>query len=207
LVTRVVLLLLALLTLPSPAFAQEPPSRKSTVVKYREVYRNLPPGEERGWRIINATCWEHRAEGCGLFRKTSGTNYAGFSIDILIFKKDGKFYSFDVLEDAEGRAEPQWGRTSPTGFAPPEKWAAPLDPGILPPPPPTPIPEPPPSCPPPPACPTCPPDQVEEVKELKARLKACEEAPPPPAPPCPTPTLRCSKIFGLFIRSCEIVYE
>jgi hypothetical protein len=125
LVTRVVLLLLALLTLPSPAFAQEPPSRKSTVVKYREVYRNLPPGEERGWRIINATCWEHRAEGCGLFRKTSGTNYAGFSIDILIFKKDGKFYSFDVLEDAEGRAEPQWGRTSPTGFAPPEKWAAP----------------------------------------------------------------------------------
>jgi hypothetical protein len=201
--SSLILLLALLMGFPPPALV-EPPSRKATVVKYREVYKKLPPSPERGWRFINATCWEHRAEGCGLFKKPSGTNYAGFSIDVLIFKKDGLYYSFDVLEDAEGRAEPQWGRTEPTGFAPAEKFAAPLNPGLLPAPIPTPVPEPPPTCPPPTPCPICPPDQAAEVEELKARLKACEEAPPPP---CPTPKLKCSKIFGLFIRSCEIVYE
>jgi hypothetical protein len=83
-------------------------------------------GPERAHRIVNAVAWELRDEGAGLFLKTGGTRFADRSIDVIIFK-GGE--TFDVLKDAEGKAEPSWSRTRPTGMGDPKKWRAAVDPG------------------------------------------------------------------------------
>jgi hypothetical protein len=83
-------------------------------------------GPERAHRIVNAVAWELREEGAGLFLKTGGTRFADRSLDVIIFKTGE---TFDVLKDAEGKAEPSWSRTKPTGMGDPRKWRAPVDPG------------------------------------------------------------------------------
>ena len=83
-------------------------------------------GPERAHRIVNAVAWELREEGAGLLFKSGGTRFADRALDIIIFK-DGP--TFDILRDAEGKAEPAWARTQPTGMGDTSRWRAPVDPG------------------------------------------------------------------------------
>jgi hypothetical protein len=101
------------------------PNHIDVVKAARARYAALA-GPERAHRIVNAVAWELREEGAGLFLKTGGTRFADRSIDVIIFK-GGE--TFDVLKDAEGKAEPAWSRTRPTGMGDPGKWRAAVDPG------------------------------------------------------------------------------
>jgi hypothetical protein len=101
------------------------PNHIDVVKAARARYAALA-GPERAHRIVNAVAWELRDEGAGLFLKTGGTRFADRSIDVIIFK-GGE--TFDVLKDAEGKAEPSWSRTRPTGMGDPGKWRAAVDPG------------------------------------------------------------------------------
>jgi hypothetical protein len=96
------------------------------VVKAARARYEALEGPERAHRIVNAVAWELREEGAGLFLKTGGTQFADRSLDVIIFKTGE---TFDVLKDAEGKAEPAWSRTKPTGMGDPQKWRAPVDPG------------------------------------------------------------------------------
>jgi hypothetical protein len=104
------------------------PNHIDVVKAARARYAALA-GPERAHRIVNAVAWELRDEGAGLFLKTGGTRFADRSIDVIIFK-GGE--TFDVLKDAEGKAEPSWSRTRPTGMGDPKKWRAAVDPGPVP---------------------------------------------------------------------------
>ena len=101
------------------------PNHLDVVKAARARYQTLA-GPERAHRIVNAVAWELRDEGAGLFLKTGGTRFADRSLDVIIFK-GGE--TFDVLRDAEGKAEPAWSRTKPTGMGDPKKWRAAVDPG------------------------------------------------------------------------------
>jgi hypothetical protein len=101
------------------------------VKKYRRLYNNYK-GEQRAYLIINATAWELRGGGAGLFFKDAGTRYADRSVDVIMFKPEN--YTYDVLRDAPNKCEPAWSRTRPTGQGDPRKWRAPIDPATLPPP-------------------------------------------------------------------------
>ena len=103
------------------------PTHLDVVKAARARYDSLT-GPERAHRIVNAVAWELRDEGAGLFLKTGGARFADRSIDVIIFK-GGE--TFDVLRDAEGKAEPAWGRTKPTGMGDNKKWRAPVDPGAV----------------------------------------------------------------------------
>ena len=103
------------------------PNHLDVVKAARARYDSLT-GPERAHRIVNAVAWELRDEGAGLFLKTGGARFADRSIDVIIFK-GGE--TFDVLRDAEGKAEPAWGRTKPTGMGDNKKWRAPVDPGAV----------------------------------------------------------------------------
>jgi hypothetical protein len=55
-------------------------------------------------------------------------------MDVIIYQhRDGdpagKGATFDILGDAEGDADPQWGRTKPSGYGDVDKWRRPVDPG------------------------------------------------------------------------------
>jgi hypothetical protein len=81
-------------------------------------------------------CIDAQREGirAGLLFKSSGNRYADRSIDVVIIAPGGE--TFDILKDAENKAEPTWSRTTPTGFGDIRKWKAPVDPALLDPPPP-----------------------------------------------------------------------
>src|SRR5687768_5454832 len=100
------------------------PNHLDVVKAARARYAHLS-GPERAHRVVNAVAWALREEGAGLFLKTSGTQFAERSLDVIIFKEGP---TFDVLRDAEGEAEPAWGRTRPTGMGDPAKWRAPVNP-------------------------------------------------------------------------------
>ena len=104
------------------------PNHIDVVKQPRARYEALR-GPERAHRIVNAVAWALREEGAGLFLKTGGTRFADRSLDVIIFKSGE---TFDVLKDAEGKAEPAWLRTRPTGMGDPQKWRAPVDPGPVP---------------------------------------------------------------------------
>jgi hypothetical protein len=104
------------------------PNHLDVVKAARSRYEALA-GPERAHRIVNAVAWELRDEGAGLFLKTAGTRFEDRSLDVIIFK-GGE--TFDVLVDAEGKAEPAWARTKPTGMGDPQKWRPAIDPGPVP---------------------------------------------------------------------------
>jgi hypothetical protein len=60
--------------------------------------------------------------------KRSGSQFNERSLDVIIFREG---QTFDVLRDAEGRAEPAWSRTEPTGMGDPQNWRPPTDPAAL----------------------------------------------------------------------------
>lgn len=86
--------------------------------------------------MLNAVAWKHRAEGWGLLRKGEGNscplNGTFISCDILIHAPT--IQHFDVLIDAEGRAEPTWNLVGPCVLGPASgcemsRYLAPIDPG------------------------------------------------------------------------------
>lgn len=92
----------------------------------RVTYDSIGPGIERAGRIVNQVAWDLKDLGVGVLSKTSGTNFMGWSIDIIIVNPGGA--SYDILGDAEGAATPHWDRTSPSGFSDISRWRAPRDP-------------------------------------------------------------------------------
>ena len=70
--------------------------------------------------------WDLKDLGVGVLSKTSGTNWHGWSIDVIMVAPGGATY--DILRDAEGDADPIWSRTSPSGFGDLDDWQAPLIP-------------------------------------------------------------------------------
>jgi hypothetical protein len=101
---------------------------KSVVEHVRKLYGDRFSGPRRAHYIVNHVAWELREEGAGTFFKSAGTRFNDRSLDVIIFK-NGKTY--DVLKDAEGKAEPTWGPTRPTGMGDPAKWRAPVHPNEL----------------------------------------------------------------------------
>lgn len=115
---------------PEPPIEPEEPvaiPNHLDVVKAARVKYNSLSGAERAGNIVNQVAWDLRGEGAGTFYKNSGDNYNDRSLDVIIYKPNGE--TFDILGDAEGAANPQWGRTQPTGFGDVAKWRAATDPG------------------------------------------------------------------------------
>lgn len=98
----------------------------------RARYGSQEPSAERGWRIINEAALHLRDLGeddVGLHRKTSGTNFDGYSIDVIGYRDSGLM--IDALQDAEGSATPQWNTTTGTlAWAPPVGDTDPPDPPV-----------------------------------------------------------------------------
>lgn len=125
----------------------EVPNHLDVVTRMRAKYAHLS-GNHRAYTVTNASAWELRNEGAGLFYKPSGNNYNSRNVNVLVFKGNysapaGKYQSFDVLRDAENKAVPVWQRTEPSGFSDVSKWRAPVPPEAGPEPPEPPEPTPP----------------------------------------------------------------
>ena len=95
----------------------------SVVKEARALYDHLE-GPERAGRIVNYVAYN--IPEAGTFYKPSGTNWNKRSLDVIIFK-DGR--TFDCLIDAEGKAEPTWKPTKPTGRGDVRKWRQATNPG------------------------------------------------------------------------------
>ncbi len=98
------------------------------VVKSARTRYDLLTGPRRAHHIVNAVAWALRDEGAGLFFKRSGSQFNERSLDVIIYREG---QTFDILRDAEGRAEPSWSRTEPTGMGDPQNWRAPVNPSEL----------------------------------------------------------------------------
>ena len=94
-----------------------------------------PLGEANAWAIVNATAWAWRDEGWGLLIKRTGTNWNGYSIDVLVNVFEQQ--AVDCLGSSETLGIPQWSPIAwESTFA--QRWAAPLPPEDPEPPPPDP---------------------------------------------------------------------
>lgn len=127
------ILIVALLLLPSPSWAQAP--LLADLQAERSHYGASMSGAEVA-AMLNAVAWRHRAEGWGLLRKGSGNSCpltgTFISCDILIHAPT--IQHFDVLIDAEGRAEPTWNLVGPCILGPSSgcemsRFLSPVDPG------------------------------------------------------------------------------
>ena len=105
------------------------PSHLDTVKAARARYDSLS-GIPRAQAICAFVVWTHRDEGWGRFKKGDGT----LSADVIARKVAGepKVHTFDILQDAENHAKPQWGPTTPTGRGDPSRWVAPIRPADVP---------------------------------------------------------------------------
>jgi hypothetical protein len=146
---------------------------KAVLVRLRPKYPT-PLGKASAYLLREAALEFGR--GAGLYKKTSGNNAHGFSMDILVFPDAGKFRTFDVLIDAENKGTPTFRATEPTGvidnpskYVPAGNVVLP-EPGPVPPDPPPPPPPDPPDPPDPP--PSSPPSDVENRLALLEGLSA-----------------------------------
>jgi hypothetical protein len=103
------------------------PDHLDVVKTARTRYDGLT-GPARAHHVCNAVAWSLRGEGAGLFFKRTGSQFNQRSLDVIIYR-GGE--TFDILRDAEGRAEPSWSRTEPTGMGDPQNWREPVDPSVL----------------------------------------------------------------------------
>jgi hypothetical protein len=108
-----------------------------TVRNLRAQY-GTPLGLEHAWRISNGVCLAHAAEGWGLVDKPGGSNWQGYSVDVILNRYTGE--AVDVLGDSEGNGWPQWSVLSPDQAPTVNRWRQPVD--VITPPPPDPDPDP-----------------------------------------------------------------
>jgi len=119
---------------PEPPVPNPNPNGLEIVKRNRVKYNDLGAGPKRAWTVTNASAWDMRNDGAGMFFKDSGTEYNDRNINCILFKHrpgvdpSGKGEMYDVLRDAEGIAEPRWGRTNPSGYGDITKWRAPVEP-------------------------------------------------------------------------------
>lgn len=127
------LIVVALLLLPSPLRAQQ--ALLADLQAERAKYGASMTSAEVG-QMLNAVAWRNRASGWGLLKKGSGNSCpmrdVYVSCDILIHAPT--LQHFDVLIDAEGRAEPTWNLVGPCILGPSSgcemsRYLAPFDPG------------------------------------------------------------------------------
>lgn len=126
-------LILCLLLLPSPGWAQA--SLLGDLQVARSHYGASMTSAQVA-EMLNSVAWAHRAEGWGMLRKGSGNSCplrdTFISCDILIHAPT--IQHFDVLIDAEGRAEPTWNLVGPCILGPSSgcemsRFLPPFDPG------------------------------------------------------------------------------
>lgn len=135
------ILALALMLFSVPAFAQ------SAFDDLKAIRRNYPTPMSKAQlgAMLNEVAWKHRLEGYGLQRKTGGDTcpqpVTNIQVSCDILRLPGNL-GMDVLGDADGAANPQWGGAGP---ADPATFVAPVDVAPAPVPTPTPDPEPPPT--------------------------------------------------------------
>lgn len=103
------------------------PNHEDTVALWRRIYDDLPPGNERAFRIANATAWTHKEEGAGILHKPSGNNFQGYATDIVVYP-DGRHY--DVLVGGAEEARPTWRLITNPPRVDPARWRPPLDPQL-----------------------------------------------------------------------------
>lgn len=118
---------------PNPEPPMPIPNHLDVVKAARAKYASLS-GPARAGAIVNQVAWDLRGEGAGTYYKPAGDNFNARSLDVIIYQhRDGdpagKGATFDILGDAEGNANPQWSRTSPTGYGDSDKWRNATDPG------------------------------------------------------------------------------
>jgi len=75
-------------------------------VQYERAKWGTPLGIEHAWDVTNATAYTWRGEDWGLLAKTSGTNWQGYSVDVIVNVRLRQ--AVDVLGDSEGIGRPQW---------------------------------------------------------------------------------------------------
>lgn len=127
------LLVLVLLLAATPSFAQ--PSLLGDVIAERAKY----PAQMTAAQVatmLNQVAWNHRLEGWGLLRKGAGNScpIGGTFISCDILVHGPTVTHFDVLQDAENTARPQWNLVGPCVLSDSsgcsmDKFLAPIDPG------------------------------------------------------------------------------
>lgn len=133
---RRLLLLVVLLVLPTPSFAQVGVVQQA-IADLRNAHANLS-GECGAFKVVQLVAWRLRTSGAGYYRKGEvGAHCQGFSTDIVTFTNG---QSFDILYDAGGLNDPTWNALAPN--TDPSKYQAPADPGDPGTPTPTPVPPP-----------------------------------------------------------------
>ena len=99
-------------------------SHQPTVEHERAKY-GTPLGEANAWRVSNATAYTWKHEGWGLLAKPTGTNYNGYSIDVIVNVQERQ--AVDVLISSETQGVPTWNVLAwEDRFA--SLWRAPLPP-------------------------------------------------------------------------------
>ena len=75
-------------------------------VRIERAKYGTPLGYEHAWKTINATAYTWRGEGWGLLDKPTGTNWLGYSTDVIVNPRTRE--CVDCLQDAEGLGVPTW---------------------------------------------------------------------------------------------------
>lgn len=81
-------------------------SEHLATVEHERAKYGTPLGETNAWKVTNATAYTWREEGWGLLEKTTGTNYQGYSIDVLVNVRERQ--AVDCLYSSETIGGPQW---------------------------------------------------------------------------------------------------
>lgn len=110
----------------SPEPGGQPTSLLSDLEEERVKYSTPMTSQELS-NLLNAVAWKNQANGWGLLSKTSGNRCpfasGDISCDILFHKPSGLHY--DVLTDAENKADPTWSLVGPMDIS---RWVAPIQP-------------------------------------------------------------------------------
>lgn len=106
---KTTLLVLVLLLLPAPSWAQASLLGDIQIERARYGPVGSPMSPAQVGEMLNAVAWKHRAEGWGLLSKTAGANVPGpggqrIAGDILFHLPSG--HHFDVCVDWEGADTP-----------------------------------------------------------------------------------------------------
>ena len=81
-------------------------SEHLATVEFERAKYGTPLGEQHAWDVTNATAYTWRREGWGLLAKNFGTNWNGYSIDVLVNVQTRE--AVDCLISSETAGVPTW---------------------------------------------------------------------------------------------------
>lgn len=128
---------------PVPPVPPEVPVQHIDTVARECAKYGTPLGYEGAWKVINAVALTHADEGWGLVDKPGGTNWLGYSTDVILNRVTGE--AADILGSSETLGIPVWNVLSPKDTPSMSRWRPPVGAVEPPEPPPVPPPVPPPS--------------------------------------------------------------